>query len=203
MEIPVFWLLWIDSPSTADWSPTRICLRLWRQPSLCSTMSPGISAFPKILFPNGVLSLSPVYGRTSSNSLVWLSLSSGYHPQTNGLNGHYLSTCPTPVSCPISDNTKWTLITHHYYLPDTNLFDYFPPIPLHRWFPGSPSSAHLHWSSNLSSTIILGCVLLLVIHEFLARQNHRSISFLHCIKNSTHSCMIILCVQFAFITVCN
>ncbi len=78
----------------------------------------------------------------------------------------------TPHSSQLSDlvYTKWTLITLRYYLHDTNLFVYLPPVPLHHWFPGYPSSAPLRWSSNLSSTIILWCVLLLVIHEFLARQ---------------------------------
>ncbi len=79
----------------------------------------------------------------------------------------------TPHSSQLSDlaYTKWTLAAICYYLPDTHLkttcllfLSIVDPLCLHRL------STSI-WTAILFSTVILGCVLLQVIHEFLARQD--------------------------------
>ncbi len=81
---------------------------------------------------------------------------------------HYKGTHPTPALCPISIIRSGLSPATRYDLPDTYLFRNLPPVPPPRGFLCLPRLSPLVCQL---AAIDLGCVLLLVIHEFLARQS--------------------------------
>jgi len=80
---------------------------------------------------------------------------------------HYKGTHPTPALCLISIIRSGLSTVTRYNLLDTYLFRNLPPVPPPRGFLCLPRLFPLVCQR---AAIDLGCVLLLVIHEFLARQ---------------------------------
>ncbi len=80
---------------------------------------------------------------------------------------HYKGTHPTPALCLISIIRSGLSTATRYDLLDTYLFRNLPPVPPPRGFLCLPRLSPLVCQR---AAIDLGCVLLLVIHKFLARQ---------------------------------
>ncbi len=79
---------------------------------------------------------------------------------------HYKGTHPTPALCPISIIRSGLSTATRYNLLDTHLFRNLPPVPPPRGF----RCLRLSPLVCQRAAIDLGCVLLLVIHEFMARK---------------------------------